>query len=74
MKYDYGDAVILTIHDQSGNVSRRPCAVVGITCVENEARSRALGRPLGSTLYTVEFGDGSDQLVLEEALEPDDDA
>ena len=71
MKYDYGDDVILKTLDESVNVLARPCTVVGITPVETQAQSLALNSPLGSILYTVEFGDGSDAFVPEEQLETD---
>ncbi len=71
MKYDYGDDVIIKAQDPSGNILERPCTVVGITPVENAEQSRIFERPIGTVLYTVEFGDGSDALVPEAYLEPD---
>ncbi len=74
MKYDYGDDVILKTSDQAGSVLARPCTVVGITSVDTEQQSRALNFAVGSVLYTVEFGDGSDAFVPEEQLEADPSA
>ena len=74
MKYDYGDDVILKTRDRAGSVLARPCAVVGITSVDTEQQSRVLNSPVGSVLYTVEFGDGSDACVPEEQLEVDPSA
>lgn len=37
-----------------------PRVVVGITPVDNEALASAFSYQLGTILYTVEFGDGSD--------------
>ncbi len=71
MKYDYGDDVIFKTRDQSGNEVAKPCTIVGITSVETKERSRSLNSPLGSVLYTVEFGDGSDAFLPEEQLETD---
>ena len=74
MKFDYGDDVILRSHDASGNLITKPCTVVSITTVDNEEQSRALKALVGSVLYTVEFGDGSDAFVPENQLEPDLDS
>ena len=71
MKFDYGDNVIFKTLDQAGNVAAKPCTVVGITPVATEEQSRTLNSPLGSVLYTVEFGDGSDAFVPEEQLDTD---
>ena len=71
MKYNYGDDVIFKTRDETGNVVAKPCTVVGITPVATEEQSRALNSPLGSVLYTVEFGDGSDAFVPEEQLDID---
>jgi hypothetical protein len=62
MKYDFGDSVQL-----ADNL--KPCAVVGVTHVESVQQAEALNVPLGTVLYTVEFGDGSDALVPEAALQ-----
>jgi len=70
MKYDYGDD--LRVRTTAGAVARGAelCTVVGITTVESDRQAETFGWPIGSTLYTVEFGDGSDALLPEEALEP----
>jgi hypothetical protein len=60
MKFDYGDSVQL---------ASRPCEVVGITAVESAEQAETLNVAIGTVLYTVEFGDGSDALVPEIALE-----
>ena len=70
MKYDYGTDVVFATQDEDGNSVSKPGTVVGITTVETEEQSRAFERPLGTTLYTVELGDGSDMLLAEEQLEP----
>ena len=74
MKYDYGDDVIIKSRDRTGSVLVKPATVVGITAVDTEEQSRALNFPVGSVLYTVEFGDGSDAFVPEEQLEADPSA
>ena len=71
MKYNYGDDVIFKTRDKTGNVVANPCTVVGITPVATEEQSSALNTPLGSVLYTVEFGDGSDAFLPEEQLHTD---
>ena len=74
MKYDYGDSVQLSVVDENGRPLLKPCAVVGITEVQSVQQSQHLNAPVGTILYTVEFGDGSDTLVPEDALNPDLDA
>jgi hypothetical protein len=69
MKYDYGDEVIL--HRETGNATAtKPGAIVGITEVLSDKQAEVLGYPIGTVVYTVEFGDGSDQLVPESDLLP----
>ena len=74
MKFDYGDEVVFRAQDQSGGSVATLCSVVGITTVDTAAQSIALNHPVGTVLYTVEFGDGSDGLVPEDQLEPLTDA
>jgi hypothetical protein len=69
MTYDYGDELVCKMADETGHLIPKPCAVVGITTVTNEEQARVLGHPLGTILYSVEFGDGTDALLLEERLE-----
>jgi hypothetical protein len=68
MKYDYGDDVLVKAPDQNGSVLQQPGTVVGISPVDNPEQSRAFEYPVGTILYTVEFGDGSDGLFPEEQL------
>jgi hypothetical protein len=70
MKWGYGDEVSVMAPDESGALERRPCVVVGITTVNNSALSNAVGWPVGTILYSVEFSDGSDTLIPEVALLP----
>jgi len=70
MKWTYGDSVLTALADDSGKLVMKPCEVVGITVVENVAQSEMLGLAPGTILYTVEFPDGSDALIPEEALLP----
>ena len=69
MKFDYGDEVVCRTPDESGGSVARQCSVVGITTVQTAAQSIALNHPIGTLLYTVEFGDGADKLVPEQGLE-----
>jgi hypothetical protein len=62
MKYGFGDALQLA-------ATLKPCAVVGITHVASVQQTKVFNVPLGTVLYTVEFGDGSDALVREDELE-----
>ena len=68
-KYDYGDEVTYKHLDENGRLVSDPCVVVGITTVETDPQSRHFGYPVGTVLYTVEFGDGADTLVAEGKLE-----
>jgi len=61
MKYDFGDSVQLRSTSQY-------CVVVGITEVDTIRKAEAFQVPLGTIVYTVEFADGSDTLVSEDAL------
>ena len=63
MKYGFGDSAQVV-------VTLEPGEVVGITHVKSVQQAEALNVPLGTVLYTVEFGDGSDALLPEGALEP----
>jgi hypothetical protein len=64
MKCEYDNDVLFKAHDPNGNAVTKPCTIVGITRIESEDQSRALKAPVGSVLYTVEFGDGSMRLFL----------
>jgi len=70
--FDYGDAVVLMTKNDAGNVAEEGCSVCGITPVENEEQAGIFGHPVGTVLYTVEFGDGSDKLVPESDLKSTD--
>jgi hypothetical protein len=69
MKFDYGDEVIFRETGPSSDSVESQCIVVGITPITAESQVSIFGYPLGTVLYTVEFGDGSDKLVPEDALE-----
>ena len=70
MKFDWGEEAIVRIKDEVGNIAERRCAVVGFTSVENQEQAKHFQRPVGTVLYTVEFGDGTDALVPEADLRP----
>lgn len=53
--------------------SSRGGSVVGVTPVESAEQAVLFGFPVGTTLYTVEFADGSDALLAEPSLTPSDD-
>ena len=72
-KFDYGDSVLLEQPGDTGRSVSEPCAVVGISLVDNEYLAHHVSHPIGTGLYTVEFGDGSDALVPESALKLDTD-
>ena len=68
MKFDYGDEVVLRTMNDAGNAVEKLCYVVGITPVETDRQAKHFARAIGDVLYTVEFGDGTDLLVLETDL------
>ena len=69
MKFDYGDEVVVTRTDKDGPASMHlKGSVVAITNVSSESESDVFGYPVGTVLYTVEFADGSDDLLPEESL------
>jgi hypothetical protein len=68
-KYDYGEEVNYRHLDENGRPVSDSCAVVGITTVETDDQSQHFRYPVGTVLYTVEFGDGADKLVAEGELE-----
>jgi hypothetical protein len=68
MKYDYGEDVIFRSMNGDGTSIDRLGTVVGITEVQSTKQADVLGFAVGTTLYTVEFGDGSDRLVPENQL------
>jgi hypothetical protein len=70
MTFDFGDEAVFTTTDETGNIVRRTCTIVGITTVDDERQSAIFRYPSGTVLYTVEFSDGSDLLVVEETLQP----
>jgi hypothetical protein len=70
MRFNYGEEVILKEAGPDGDWAGRSCCVVGIAMVATEDRMQVFGHPAGTNLYTVEFGDGSGQLVPEQKLEP----
>jgi hypothetical protein len=72
VKFDYGDNAVVRVKNDAGIVVEKRCAVVGITPVENEEQAKHFKRPVGTVLYTVEFGDGADALVSEADLLPAD--
>jgi len=72
MKFDYGDEVVVRIMDNARGVVERGGAVVSITTVESEEQATHFKHPVGTVLYTVEFGDGADALVSEGDLRPAD--
>lgn len=68
-KFDYGQEVRYSPKTDPQLPSERKCIVVGITKVSTEEQSNAIQYPIGTVLYTVEFGDGSDMLVPEANLD-----
>lgn len=70
MKFVCGDSVQLAITGEDGEALLKSCEAVGITSVESVQQAVAFRVPLGTVLYTVEFGDGSEAFMPESALSP----
>lgn len=70
MNWNYGDEAMVRVPDESGTLFMKPCAIVGITPVDNPQLAESVNCPLGTVLCTVEFSDGSDALVREDLLLP----
>ena len=68
MKFDYGDEAVVTGDVECEPNAGRPCAIVAMTSIETEEQSRVFGYPAGTTIYTVEFGDGTDANIPEKLL------
>ena len=68
MKYDYGQAVLCKLTTEAGIAMTMPGSVVSMTLVDSSAQVEAFGYALGTVVYTVEFGDGTDRMVSEDEL------
>ena len=68
-KFTWGDEVKIKKLDGNGKEIDVYAAVVGITPIETEQQSTHFKAPIGSTFCLVEYGDGSDELILEDKLE-----
>ena len=69
MNFDYGDPAIAKTKDDTGRVTEQKCVIVGITPVDSEEKAKHFKCAVGALVYTVEFGDGTDALVLEADLQ-----
>jgi hypothetical protein len=72
MKYNYGDAVLFKELDKKGKVvSKVYASVIWITQVDTKTDSKHFNVPVGSTLYNIEFNDGTvKEFVQGDRLEP----
>jgi hypothetical protein len=70
MNFDYGDRAIAKTKDDTGRVTEQKCVIVGITPIDSEEQAKHFNCPVRTLVYTVEFGDGTDALVLEADLQP----
>ncbi len=69
MKFDYGQAVGYKTVSETGVVMIKIASVVSITLVGTTDQAEAFGFPIGTVMYQIEFGDGSDILVPEQELD-----
>jgi len=70
--FTWGDSVRVK---ETASSEKRPgayAAVCGITKVETAERARKVGEPIGTTVYLIEFVDGSAIEVSGEWLEKDE--
>jgi hypothetical protein len=73
MKFTWGDEVKVKADAPEKYRPNEFGAVVGITEINNDVLSNYTNLPLGTITYTVEYIDGTDQLIPEECLELDVD-
>ena len=65
MTFDYGDVVTVKTRDNGGKIAERKGVVVAFNEIKTKAQAEATNFPIGTVLYTVEFGDGTDSQVSE---------
>ena len=68
-RYTWGDTVRVKV---GASPEMRPghlAAVCGIRDLENPDQAKQFSRPIGTTLYLVEFGDGSSIEIPEDSVE-----
>ena len=69
MTFDYGDEVIVkTVTSDAAPISRVG-SVVAMTTIENVDLAEKYTKSVGTVLYTVELGDGSEGLFSADQLE-----
>ena len=69
MAYDHGDTV-LVLGLGSDRKDEAVGEIVAITEIVTNEQATALGHAVGTIVYTVEFGDGTDADVSSERLKP----
>lgn len=67
MKFDYNDQVVRLVDGQEGE---RVGVVVAFTEIQHEDQVQRYGQPIGTTLCTIEFGDGKEELSPESEIRP----
>jgi hypothetical protein len=71
-EFTWGDSVCVKKEAPSWMRPGEAADVVGILDIETEAQAREFAVPLGSKMYTIEFGDGSDVEIPEAWIEADE--
>jgi len=74
MKFDFGDTVACRTTNDEGIPVEKVCEVVAITPIENDEQAKHYGYPIGTVVYTVEFGDGTDANAPEHDLHTQEDS
>lgn len=67
--FTWGDTVLIKSTAPAEYRPNEIGDVVGITTVEKESQVAVFGEVIGTVLYTVEFGDGTDVLVPDRYVE-----
>jgi hypothetical protein len=70
MEFTYGDEVLIKRKYVGGTVVERSGVVVGMTTIQTDVQAQHFNRPVSTTVYTGEFGDGSDALISGGELRP----
>ena len=68
MKYDYGDSVTVNNNAPEGYRPQAKGSLCGVRQVETDEQAKAANTSVGTTLWLVEFEDGSSIEVPEEYL------
>ena len=72
-RFTSGDLVVVRDDAPAHAHPGAAAEVVSVTPIETPALAMRVGFPIGTVMYLVEYGDGSDQELPEEWLRPGDE-